>query len=107
LPVGFAEILRRPFHPTHGFQDRLLDGEGIIHIPDITTLESSPDNPIHRAAIDLGNVRTLLMVALRKDGVLLGYITANRQEVRPFTDKQIALLQNFAAQRSSRWRTPG
>jgi GAF domain-containing protein len=98
MPDGFAEILRRPFYPTHGFQDRLLEGEGIVHIPDITALESAPDNPVHRAAIDLGNVRTLLMVALRKDGVLLGYITANRREVRPFSDKQIALLQNFAAQ---------
>jgi class 3 adenylate cyclase len=98
MPEAFAEVLRQPFQLGDYFEERLRSGDGIVHIADITAGEFSSDHPIHRAAVDLGHVRTLLMVPLRKEEVLLGYFTANPQEVRPFSDKQIALLQNFAAQ---------
>jgi adenylate cyclase len=94
LPEAFAEVLRQPF-PRRDLHERLLSG--FVQIPDLTAVEF-PDSPVYRAAIGPGGVRTLLAVPLRKDSILLGYITANRREVRPFSDKQIALLQNFAAQ---------
>ncbi len=97
MPEELAAVLRRPFR-IPGRLAELAGGDGVVHIADLTAAQFSSDDPIHRAATGSAGARTLLAVALRKDDVLLGYITANRQEVRPFTDKQIALLQNFAAQ---------
>jgi len=96
LPGQFAELLRQSFPSYPGAPyERLLQGERLIHIQDQAASEQT--YPIGRASVEAGG-RTLLFVPLRKDGTLLGYITAGRQEVRPFSDREIALLQNFAAQ---------
>src|SRR5262249_24791997 len=56
------------------------------------------DAPAAQQAVELGSTRTLLYVALRKDNAFLGVIASARSQVRPFSDKEIALLHNFAAQ---------
>jgi adenylate cyclase len=51
-----------------------------------------------RATVEEGGIRTMLHVAPRRDNKLIGKVTAGRREVRPFADKEITLLRNFAAQ---------
>jgi adenylate cyclase len=99
LPDGLFELLRQARRAFPGGPlERLLRGDAIVHISDFDASLASLDSDIARAAVEIGGVRTILFVPLRKEEKLLGYITAHRREVRPFTDSQIALLQNFAAQ---------
>jgi hypothetical protein len=85
--------------------DRLLRGEWIVHIADVWEDEACKSVPLYRTQVEAGSWRSPLAVAVRKGRNIVGTLTVFRQEVRPFTDKQIALLQNFG--RSSRWRMRG
>ena len=79
--------------------DRILHGKQIIHIADLRSDPSylaQDDRMVN--LVDVAGARTYLTVPLLKEGELAGVIALYRQEVRPFTDKQIALVTNFAAQ---------
>src|SRR5215469_2769828 len=97
----FIESMRRE-SPTNLLSGRPLTriarGEHVVRIPDATKEELYRTHHAYREFIDASGIRSGVMVALRKDEALLGVFVVYRQEVRPFTDKQIALLQNFAAQ---------
>ncbi len=97
----FVEWLRQhnPLPPMAGSAaDRIVRGERFVHVVDRREEDAYRDNQIFRALVDTSRIRASLSVALRRDETLLGMINVYRQEVRPFTDKQIELLQNFAAQ---------
>jgi two-component system, NtrC family, sensor kinase len=71
----------------------------VAQIDDVTKIKSYVEgNPYAVSAAKLGGYRTIAAVPMLKDHELVGAILIYRQEVRPFTEKQIALLQNFAAQ---------
>ena len=101
-PPAFAEARRRspdPPHPTSAV-GRMIETKAVVHVADA---KEQPGYAIDRdaasvAAVELGGVRTVLAVPMLKEKELMGAFTLSRQEVHPFTDKQIALVTNFAAQ---------
>src|SRR5712692_2410095 len=100
VPDAYAEFLRVPVHPhPDNPLGRMLRGERVIVNLDVSDEEPyRAGAPLRRAFVVLGGARSAAHVALVKDDKLLGTLTIYRQEVRPFTDKQLTLLQNFADQ---------
>src|SRR6516165_781278 len=102
LPAAFAEARSRlPFvrPAADNVFGRMMATKTIIHVADLAADDAySSRNPATVAAVEQGGVRTMLFVPILKHDEIFGAFTLYRQEVRPFTDKQIALVQNFASQ---------
>ena len=101
-PTAFAEALRGSPYFSPGPNNpvrHMMQTKTIVHVPDVAASEAYAERePITVASVELGQTRTLMIVPMLKDNKLVGAFTLARQEVRPFTDKQIELVQNFAAQ---------
>ena len=102
LPAGYAAELRRMAtlrpHPDTPIA-RAARTRETVQIADIVTEQAYIDrDPLAVAAVELAGIRTVVVVPMLKEQELVGAIVVYRREVRPFTDKQIALVQNFAAQ---------
>jgi signal transduction histidine kinase len=100
MPPAFAEARRlAPCRPDeNSASGRLLMSKSIVHIPDLAADRAyAARSPTTVAAVEQGGIRTTLAIPMLKEDELVGSFTVGRREVRPFTDKQIEIVQNFAA----------
>ena len=101
VPPAFVETQRyTPFRPApEGMLDAVMKTGRTVHLADLAETRSYIErDPRMVDAVEVGGIRTVVAVPLLKDNELIGLIGIYRQEVRPFAEKQIALLTNFAAQ---------
>ena len=101
LPPAYDQYRRA--QPLHYGPDtapvRLLEGASFVEITDLLHSEAyRKGEPNRRALVDLGGARCLLAVPLKKDDHVVGNVMIFRQEGRPFSEKQVKLLQQFASQ---------
>src|SRR5262249_22196988 len=100
-PPGFAEIMRGTlFRPNPKTAvGRVMIDKQVVQIVDLVADAAYIErDPLRVALVEVAGARTLVVVPMLKDGALLGAISIYRQESQAFTEKQIALMQNFAAQ---------
>jgi len=100
-PSTLIEQRRRaPFRPSHKTPfGRVISERKTIHVVDAAAEEAYIErSPSIVAAVELGGIRTYLAVPMLKGDQLIGIVSIFRQEVSPFTDKQVSLLENFATQ---------
>jgi GAF domain-containing protein len=99
VPAAVTAVLRPMSSLVGSPLGQLLETKRPVHVLDLMNHKSYRAGYFtSRALVDLGGVRTDLVVPLLKDGAVRGIIAVHRQEVRAFSDKQIMLLENFAAQ---------